>query len=72
MKNSNLYVLDDAELLAIGDLCEGLGIAIDRIIRRRRLIREVQQTHPAIDGYQELVQATLFDDDEEDALMRLF
>jgi hypothetical protein len=28
----NLYVLDDDELMAIGDLCEGLSLAIDKII----------------------------------------
>jgi hypothetical protein len=72
MIEQNLYVLDDDELMAIDDLCEGLSLAINKIIRRRRLVRENYTPHPAVTGYQDLVRQALFDEDGDDGLTRLF
>ena len=38
MTEQTFYILNEDELMKINDLCECLGIAIDKIIRGRQLV----------------------------------
>ncbi len=71
MKKDNLYILDECELREIADLCDNLGTAINKIIRRRRLIRAPFPTTSAALDFRMAVERAELEDDE-DPLNRLF
>jgi hypothetical protein len=59
MKDETYYLLTESELMKIQDLCESLGLAIDKIIRGRQLIREPASCHPAVQGYEQMIDGEL-------------
>jgi len=71
MRDQTFYMLDNDELTRIYDLCEGLSLAVGKIIRGRRLIRDYNPPHPAIEGFDHMVKDILLDK-EEKALDELF
>lgn len=72
MMEQAFYLLDEEELMKIGDLCECLGLAVEKIIRGRRLIREYDPDHPAVDGYKRMINDVLVDEGGVESLTSLF
>ena len=65
MNKQTFYILAEEELMQIGDLCESLGLAVDKIIRGRRLIREYSPEHYAVQGYRQMIHDTMIAEDKD-------
>lgn len=63
MNEETFYMLNDDELLKISELCECLGLAVEKIIRGRRIIRENNPFHPAVRGYERMTEEALLDEE---------
>jgi len=63
MNEQTFYLLNEDELMKIGDLCECLGLAVDKIIRGRRLTRDFDPFHPAVGGYDKMIHDVLVSED---------
>jgi len=66
VSEQTFYLLNEDELMKINDLCECLGLAVDKIIRGRRLIREADPFHPAVSGYDKMIHEVMIEEDADD------
>lgn len=55
------YLLNDEQFMKIEDLCEGLSLAINKIIRSSKFNTIRVWQHPAISGFEEMIASELSD-----------
>jgi hypothetical protein len=51
METSGHYLLNEHDIYEIGELCDCLALALEKLTRSRKIYTENGQQHPAVTGF---------------------